>query len=387
MGSKSVRLTDFSLRALPLPPRGQKTYWDDTLPGFGCRVSQGGTRSFVVQHGADRQLVTIGRYRPDVLPLAQARIEAKRILAERVLGKHRPRSVSFDDAKQNFLAACARKNKPRTVYDYTRLLNRHFKFGRMQLADISPADVQHKVDRIQAPAERRYATVLIKAFFSWAYKRSYIDRSPADRLDVAATMSRARVLTDDELKAIWIATEQCGSFGAIVKLLILTGQRRGEIAALRREFFQDDVCTLPRTLTKNGREHVFPIGPLAVTVLAAAPAEGLLFPARGRNTPFNGWSKAKRQLDKLSGVSSWTLHDLRRTFSTRLAQSGVAPHIIERLLNHVSGTISGVAAVYNRHHFLPEMRVAIENWESRLTAILASGGGAPDEQSGTVRDY
>ena len=139
-------------------------------------------------------------------------------------------------------------------------------------------------------------------------------------------------------------------FGIIVKVLILTGQRRGEIAALRPEFFKDGICTLPGTLTKNRREHSFPVGALCGTVLASGQGRqpaALLFPARGEpERAFNGWSKSKRKLDQLSGVHDWTLHDLRRTFATNLAALAVPPHITERLLNHATGTISGVAAIY-----------------------------------------
>src|ERR1700676_3050995 len=127
-----MRLTDISVRALPPPTKGQKTHWDDTLKNFGCRVSQGGTKSFVVQHGADRRLITIGRY--PVITLAEARVEAKRILAELTLGRHRPRTARWDEALELYLAACAEKNRKRTVHAYTRLLNRHFPFKRQQLS-------------------------------------------------------------------------------------------------------------------------------------------------------------------------------------------------------------------------------------------------------------
>src|SRR6202050_4123352 len=111
-----MRLTDLTIRSLAPPLKGQKLYYDDTLPSFGCRVSQGGTRSFFVQHGADRQFITIGRY--PIISLADAREQAKHILAERTLGKHRPQSIAWDDALPIFLAACEKKNRPRTVRDY-----------------------------------------------------------------------------------------------------------------------------------------------------------------------------------------------------------------------------------------------------------------------------
>src|ERR1700722_11053299 len=114
-----MKLTDTGIKALLVKPKGQKTYWDDMLKGFGCRVSQGGTKSFVVQHGADRRLITIGRY--PVITLADARTEAKRILAELTLGRHRPRTVRWDEALERYLAACEEKNRKRTVHAYKRL--------------------------------------------------------------------------------------------------------------------------------------------------------------------------------------------------------------------------------------------------------------------------
>ncbi len=369
-----MRLTDISLRTLAAPAKGQKLYYDDGLPSFGCRVSQGGTRSFFVQCGPNRQFITIGKY--PVISLADARAEAKRLLAEKTLGKHRPRSIPFDEAKATFLAACKEKNRPRTVYDYTRLLDRHFKFGRMQLSDISAHDINKKIDRIAAPAERRYATVIIKSFFRWAYQKSYIDHQPHERLITQQANTRSRILSEDELRAVWTAAGHCGRFGVIVKCLILTGQRRGEIAALSVEYIKGDLCTLPATLTKNARDHTFPIGriteSLLCELLASSPPSSMVFAARSTPVkPFNGWSKAKKTLDALSQVNGWTLHDLRRTFATRLAELGIAPHIIERLLNHVSGQISGVAAIYNRFQYVSEMREAIVKWEVHLSRLLA----------------
>jgi integrase len=368
-----MRLTDFSLRAFPAPEKGQRLYYDDSLPAFGCRVSQGGTRAFFVQCGANRQFITIGRY--PIISLAAARAEAKRILAENTLGKHRPRSIPFDEGKALFLEACKEKNRPRTLYDYTRLLDRHFKFGRIQLSEITAQDINKKLDRIAAPAERRYATVLIKSFFRWAYRKSYIDHQPHERLKVPKPRSRSRVLSDAELASIWRLCE--GTFGTIVRLLILTGQRRGEIAALRNDFLAGDLCTLPSTLTKNRREHTFPLSKTASSIISGLSSgqgkQDLLFPSRhSQSSHFNGWSKCKKQLDAISKVGGWTLHDLRRTFATGLAELEVRPHVIERLLNHSSGTISGVAAIYNRYQFMDEMRDAISKWEIKLASILNS---------------
>ena len=129
-------------------------------------------------------------------------------------------------------------------------------------------------------------------------------------------------------------------------------------------------------MTKNGREHTFPIGPSCLSLLNGLlpTKQGYLFPARTSSpsaTHFNGWSKSKAALDKLSGVKGYVLHDLRRTFASNLAALGVAPHVVEKLLNHASGQISGVAAIYNRYSFMPEMRDAVAKWETKLKTIIA----------------
>ena len=381
-----MRLTDQLIRNLPPPDRGQKTVWDASLRGFGCRISQGGTKSFVVQMGKERQLVTIGRYHPDILPLAKARDEAKRILAENVLGKHRPKSIHWDGAKEAFLADCETKNKARTVYDYTRILNRYFAFGKKQLSDIATSDIARRVERIKAPAERNYATSIIKIFFNWAYRRGHLDASPAARLAKRPGRSREHVLTSQELGGVFaLARSGKSPFDAIVCLLILTGQRRNEIASLQWSWinFREKLITLPSTTTKNSREHCFPIEDMAITVLKRIPRieENLyVFPAaknRYANRPatiFNGWAKPKVRLDKKlteagHRIRPWTLHDLRRTLRTNWAEMGVAREVAEKYINHVSGAHSGINAVYERYSYLNEMREAVRRWESRLRGL------------------
>jgi integrase len=191
--------------------------------------------------------------------------------------------------------------------------------------------------------------------------------------------SRGRVLTDEELVEIYRAAKAIRSpYGAIVQLLILTGQRRTEIASLRRDYVDLDANTicLPSGLAKNAREHLFPIGALSVELLSKTCRRGgLLFPARGTtDAPFSGWSKSKVALDKICGVTAWTLHDLRRTFATKMAALGTPIHVTERLLNHVSGGISGIVAVYNRHTYMGEMQEALEKYDRHLFELFQEPG-------------
>jgi integrase len=363
-------LTDAGLQSLKPLKEGHLDVWDTTLPSFGVRVSPKGTKTFILKLDNSRR--AIGRF--PIISLSKARTEAKRLLAERTLGKVRPTSITFPTARDLFIEDKVRGNKPGTAAEYKRLLAR-LKF-KCQLSELTPHEFARVLNRFTSPSERDHLLVAAKVFFNWAMKRHYIERNPALGLSPHPTSTRSRVLTDEELGRVWRAAERTeGHFGTIVKLLILTGARRGEIAALRADYISHDTCTLPATLTKNKREHTFPIENLTAALLCSvlptsttpSTSEMLLFPARGSSSsPFNGWSKSKAALDKLSGVSGWTLHDLRRTFATRLAELGVAPHVIERLLNHVTGTMSPLARVYNRAKYLEEMRHAIGLWEQYL---------------------
>jgi len=329
-----ARLTELEVRNLPAPPKGQKLYRDDALPGFGCRVSQGGTRTFVLVHGADRQFLTLGRY--PIITLSEARTEAKRFLAEKTLGKMRPKSLTYAQARELFLAEKKKSKRASTVHDLHYYLDRFFKF-KGYVGEVTHDHILKRLDKIKSPSMYNHALASARGFFNWCHKRRYISENPVTGLSPHRTVSRARVLSDAELKLIYRACDNSDAelpehFRTIVKLLILTGQRRGEVAALEASYYDagKHTITLPGALTKNHKEHTFPVATLAVSVLPdPAGMKGLLFPARGRSTPFNGWSKSKAELDRVSAVADWTLHDLRRTFATRLAEMGDVPVNVE----------------------------------------------------------
>ena len=384
-------LTELAVRAAKPPERGAVTIWDGALKHFGLRVSQGGAKSFIVLLGSGRRQA-IGRF--PTISVGEGRAKAKRILADRVLGKHQPQSISWQAAAEQFLAASKRKNRPRTYAEYARLLERYFPFGTTRLSEISKNDIARKLDRLKStPSQQNHALVCAKVFFHWALTSGYLDHDPTAGFSSAKMVSRARVVSDDELRSIWLACSpdritlgdssdgnhaarpvQSATFCTMVKLLILTGARRGEINGLTGSMvdFETKTITLPPTLTKNKREHRFPFGPTAERLLRVHHRAGLLFPARGTDRPFSGWSKSKADFDRACPIDPWTLHDLRRTFATRLAAQGVPIHVTEKLLNHVTGTISGVAAIYNRHAYMDEMRQAIEAYEARLATITGS---------------
>ncbi len=378
-----VHLTNVSIRSLKLPDKGQRLYRDKKVRGFGLRVSQGGTKTFVVVHGANRQFTTIGKY--GVLSLQEARAEAKRVLAQITLGKMRPVSVSFEEARDRFLEACKAKNKPRTVYDYTRILNRHFKFGRTMLGQITQHELMRRVGKLaKTPAEQNHAFVTAKVFFSWCKKHNYIEVNPlADLSKPAATLARERVLTPQEHAEVYTKSLAYPyPFGPIVSLLVLTGLRRGEAASLKWDWIDTDeqIISIPNTDTKNKRAHSFPYGKKVAGIIEILPhTSDYLFPAsrthvRGRpTTHFNGWTKAKPKFDAtLEEVGDYRLHDLRRSYDSTLASLGVPLHVSDKLLNHVSGAVSGVRATYNRYSYLAEMRDAIAAFDEHLETLCTS---------------
>jgi integrase len=193
-------------------------------------------------------------------------------------------------------------------------------------------------------------------------------------------VSRDRVLSDAELTQVIAAATKAGAYGQLVRLLIYTGQRRGEIAALDASWInrRETTVSLPRRLTKNKRDHTFPYGEAVADILAELPKAGLLFPARGKDDrPFSGFSKAKTALDEVCTIEPWTLHDLRRTFATGLQRLGVRLEVTEALLNHVSGTRRGIVGVYQRHGYQDEMRAAMLLWENHCASLLKSANLDP----------
>jgi integrase len=364
-----MRLTDMTIKSLQAPQKGAHIYTDHIVPGFGVRVSQGGTKSFVLTHGARHQRETIGRV--GIVTLGEARSEAKRRLAEYTLGKHKPRAASWDIAKDEYLAEKVAKLKPRSHADYTYILTRHFKYGSTKLSELSPHDLRQSLDRLnKTPAEQQHAFVVVRAFIRWAHRKHYLDRNPMERMQAPHSyVPRERILTNDELKRIWNATGD-DTFGKIVKLLVLTGQRKGEITNLTGGMVGEDIVTLPSWLTKNSRQHTLPLGSTAKAILKPpVPHDACFFPALGKTTPFSGFSKCKLKLERRSGVSDWTLHDLRRTFASGLASLGVSLPVVERLLNHVSGSFAGIVGVYQRYDFFPEMQDAVTRWEQRVQEL------------------
>ena len=377
-----MQFSDLAIRNITPPESGHVYLWDDT--GLGLRVSARGTKTFCVLIGSGRRQ-TIGRYGPRGLTLSEARTEAKRVLANKALGNIRPVHTAFDDAKGAFLAERAETLRSRTLADYTRLLARHYPYGRSSVGSITPRMILSCLTKLP-PAERYHAFAAGRVFFRYCVSQHIIDRSPmTDMQPPSASSPRQRVLTAAELTAVYrTAIAGQTAFHRIIALCLLTGQRRGEIARLERSWATDGKITIPAHVTKNRRLHAFPLGATAASVLEATPrvSDTYFFPAmrdRLKGTPatvFNGWGKPKAAFDKEMAdrgynVAPWRIHDLRRCVSTGMAALNVPQIVVEKLLNHVSGgSLSQIAQVYNVHAYFEEMREAVGKWEAHLAALL-----------------
>jgi integrase len=326
-----LKLTDLAVRQLATPARGQRSYFE--ADGFGVRVSQGGTKTFVVVRGKQRKWTTIGRY-PD-MSLKEAR-QAARLILPPPEPTAPPRSVS--EAIAAFLALKEQTCRPGTLANYRLYLNR---IKKTAFEDIRKEDLTYSP----------HATAAAKAFFNWCVREEIVEKNPVQYVPVKLRQ-RSRVLTDAELKAIW--HYEAPPFTDHIKMLILTGQRRSQFSNYE---IRDDTLFFPADIMKGKEDHVVPLLPMARAIA-------------GRVKPFRGWSKAKARLDKAVSIPPWVIHDLRRTFSTKMAALRVPLHVTEKILAHRSGTISGVAAIYNRYDFLKEAEEALALYEAHLAELF-----------------
>jgi len=262
-----------------------------------------------------------------------------------------------------------RLSQNRSGGEIARLLRREI--GKVwtgkSIHEISKRDIVQVISAIEQRGARIAANKTlksIKTFLRWCVGRALLDQSPAEGVPLPAKeVARDRVLDDQELAQVILAARKIGGpYGSIVELLALTGQRREEVASLQWEELDlaQKIWTVPKSRTKNAKEHIVHLSEQSMVLLKRACQFGpYVFSVLGTK-PFQEFSRAKRQLDQLSGVTGWRLHDLRRTCVSGMARLGIAPHVADKILNHQAGTISGVAAVYQRHEFLAERRAALD---------------------------
>ena len=373
-------LTDVFIRSAKPPPRGSINVFDTNMRGLCMRMSAAGTRSFCLIQCKERTRTYIGKY--PHLSLADARSECRRLMAEAALNIIRPPpSIRLDKAVDEFLQDCQQRLKARTHADYKYMLKKHVekRLGSRLLDTIKSREILNITDGMRkTPAEQNHVHTVMSIFFRWCFRRAHVDRSPMERLQLPAKLKpRTRVLSEAEIAAVWNVAGGQGGIGSLVKLCMITGQRRSEVGNIRRDWINKTTRTItfPPEIVKNNRSHTIPYGPLAMEIIEAMPVLGdFVFPGRDPENPFQGWAKGKAALDQAlidagHDVAHWTLHDLRRTAATMWASVSTPPHIVERILNHSSGQISGVAAIYNRFSYIEEMRAVLEAWEKRLVQM------------------
>jgi integrase len=399
-----MKLSITSIRELVLPAGvSEKTFFDDSAPGFGVRVRKSGARVYVAQYkvGTKNRRLVLGA--TDALDLSKARAMAKDALAAVRLGrdpvgeKHAAEqkasaATRFDALLARFLARQRARLKPRSFAETDRHLTVQAKpLHKLDLHAVTRrviADRLAEITEQSGPAAANRCRASLSAYFTWVAREGIVDANPVAMTNKAIEVgARERLLTDDELVAIWRA---CGDdqYSTIVRLLILTGARRDGIANLRRSEVDLGAATitLPPERTKSRRskprEHIIPASPAVLAILRAEPRRtnpdgtprDLIFGSGARG--FSGWSKAKIEIDariaKARGmpVDDWTLHDFRRVMSTAMHERlGVLPHIVEAVLGHVGGHLSGVAGVYNVSEYATMKRGALEQWASFVLAL------------------
>jgi integrase len=378
----SFKFTELAIKSLQ-PEIKQKDYRDSLVTGLILRVSPGGTKTFRFWYrfNGKANSITLGRF--GVLTLAEARNKAKRAIA-RVAEGEDPSVPSgstgsgptFEWLVTEFIKRYAKPNTS-SWRETERLLRREFSphWAKLSINSIGKANVVKILNGIVdrgSPSAANHAFSAASKLFNWAVEQGHLSQSPMFGLKKPTkAKSRERTLSDDELRKVWNAAETMGyPYGTIVQLLILTAQRRAQVSGMRWD--ELDLKAKTWTLTgermKTGHKHVLPLTNRVISILEGIPRtdDRLVFPAVSGDNSVSGFSKWKRQIDRQSGVTDWTIHDLRRTAATGMAQLSVPPHVVEKILHHTSGSTAGVAGIYNRYGYLAEMREALEEWESQF---------------------
>ena len=412
-----MKLTERKIERLTVDgPRKDRLVFDDTQRGLAVRVTASGGRTYLCQYTLNGHKWRVPLGACSALSLKKAREAAAAVMGNVAKG-HNPAT----ERKEAVIAERAKRARGRLtlavlIEDWARLhlVHRRPRYAaeavralRRALAkhldrpaeDLDRRTIVHSLDTLtRHHSHRRSAEIAApgnavsgrtaaygRACFAWATKRGTVHSNPFAQLPITtATTKRDRVLSDAEAAAIWrTAGETPFPYGTIIRLLMLTGQRREEVAGMTWAELSEDLATwtIPGTRTKNGVPHIVPLSQPARDILRVLLTEGsedarrlyrdwrgegaLVFPGE-RGTPFKGWSKSKARLDAASGVSDWWVHDLRRTLATGLQRLGVRLEVPEAVLNHLSGTRAGIVGIYQRHDWAAEKRAALDAWAGHL---------------------
>ena len=394
---KHRTLTVAAIDSFKRPPKakGQVDHFDGSCPGLALRVSYGGRKCWTYFYRADGRLrrMTLGLYpgskvltiSPTIgLSLVQAReawIRARQEgSAKRDPALAREREKPADDfatVAAEFLKRDQAKNKSRGEAE--RIINRELLpvWGHRPVNTLKRRDVLDMMDSIAdrgAHVMANRVQSLVHRFFKWCVGRGIVEINPAADLPRAsAETSRDRVLTDDELVAVWNGAEQMGTpSGRAAQLLALTGARREEVSALRWVEIEGNTITLSGARTKNGEPHDIPLSSAAMKLIKRLPriaGSEYVFTVDGK-LPISGWSRAKARLDELVQIEPWRLHDLRRTLATGCQKMGVNLQVVEAILGHTAGSRGGIVGVYQRHNYADEKRTALEAWGAHVMGLV-----------------
>jgi integrase len=377
--------------------------WDSQVAGFGLKVTPTGKRTYLVQYrmggrGSPTRRYTIGAH--GIFTVDQARDEARRLLAQvrqgvdpmeakQAVRAPKPKVITVAEAIERF--RINHVSRQRTEAEVMRLLRKDVlpTWGDRPIAAVTKRDVIELLDGVEARGAKYVRNRLhahLSKLFNWAIGKDIATTSPMVGIGSLPEKSRDRVLEEHEIRRIWLACGQVGEpYGSLVRMLMLTGQRRDEVSGMTRGELSLDkaLWTIPRERCKNDATHDVPLSKASIAVMERVPQLGEFVFSMTGDKPFKGFGHAKERLDALSGVTDWRLHDIRRTTATEMAKMGVAQHVVEKILNHQSGVIRGVAAIYNRHSYLDERRQALEAWARRLDTIV--NGMTPNVVELTLR--
>jgi integrase len=414
-----VKLTERKIEKLtPEPGRKDRLVFDDEQRGLAVRVTASGGRTYLCQYTLHGHKWRVPLGACSAVPLAKARQAAAAIMGDVAKGQNpataRKEAAAAERAKRARNRLTLRvliedwhrlhlaERRPSYAAEAVRAL--HYAFADClddAAEDLDRAVVVRALDALRRRRKRKNddggskgaamtgrTAAYGRAAFAWAVKRGAVHRNPFADLPIAkSTVKRERILSDQELADVWRAAgEPSAPYGAIVRLLILTGQRRGEVAGMTWAELSDDLSTwtLPGERTKNGITHAVPLSEVAQSLLKALVPDDaakrrsakLVLPGAA-DTPFAGWSKAKRALDKAiddakanpASLVQWNVHDLRRTVATGLQRLGVRLEVTEAILNHVSGSRGGITGVYQRHDWALEKRAALDAWAAHVVSL------------------
>lgn len=387
-----MKFTEATVKSFrPAADKADHYEWDDSMPGFGFRCQSGGRKSYLVKYRVGEKQRKLALGATNKVTLDAARINAKALFAKVAMGvdpaNERAAAVAratqtFDPIIDGYIAMLkdAVSTGARTEKHYLttmRFLKNYFKpLHGLALASIERHHVATQLNVIRrehGPVAMNRARGGLSSFFNWAIGEGICKYNPVDKTNKSEEQSRERVLENSELKKIW-HTLPDNDYGKINKLLILTAQRRGEIGEMRVAEFNraERQIEIPGERTKNGLPHIVPLSDPAMAILESIEMEGRTY-VFGRNlsAPFSGYSKAKTELDLEAKIAKpWVLHDYRRTGSTRMGDEGVLPHVVEAVLNHISGNKAGVAGTYNKAMYLKEKRDGLNTLASFVMRVV-----------------